>query len=211
MKLWTVQNKLVLEAILEDGAYYPEYDKGKNNLPLKAAYKELLANYNVINKREELGLIFAFHSLNGGQEVEEVEELYQYFQLRPELENLFSSGNLEDYLILELDIDQAINFLPIDFNDYIKLSLWANYQRNYNEELLTIFKNEHDARKEILAIKKYLPEGNLTSGLGSFIQGHYHKIEAGDILAVNEMIDFKTGELLPLGEAGRSWEKKIGE
>ncbi len=204
MKFWTIQSKDVIRELNSKGIYYPDMEKSKNNLPMRPSYKELLANYNVLNKKDARGLIFGFHSLNAGGEIEGPGEIYDYLRLRPELKSLFSSGKNEDYCILELGITEPVNLLPIDFNDYIKLTLWANYQRNYNEELLTVFENEFEARKEILKIKKYLPKGREVSGPGSFIQVHYSQLAKEDILSVHHMIDFNTGEDLALFDEAKN-------
>lgn len=196
MRFWTIQSREVMDKLLEDGVYYPDIDKSQNNLPMKASYRELLANYNVLNKEDNKGLIFGFYSIDGDGEIEDIEEIYEYLNLRPELKSLFENLNRGNYCILELEIEGEKNTLPIDFNDYIKLTLWANYQRNYNEELLRVFENEYEARKEILKIKKYLPDGREKSEPGSFIQNHYSHLDKKDLVRLHTMIDPETGNSL---------------
>ncbi len=209
MKFFTIQSKEVIDKLLEEDVYYPSYELGTSPVSIKSAYKEILANYNVLNKTDEKGLVFGFNSINGGSEIEDIEEVYNLVEQRPDYKQLIKDLDDGSHVILELNIESDENLVSIDFNNFIKLSLWANYLRQYNEDLLEVFTNEYEARKEILRIKKYLPNGADKSEPGSFIQVHYPVIRLEDIVDVHEMIDLETGELIEFSEKVKELKSKL--
>ena len=124
MKLWTVQDKAILNLIAKDGVYYPDFAKSRfvaENPALSELYGTVLKAFNTNNSADYAGLIFAF-AQHDNQRISEIRD-FDEFQMvirkgRPVLGSLWNSLQKKDCVVLELEYKEYFNPIFIDLNDF---------------------------------------------------------------------------------------------
>lgn len=200
MVFWTIQSKKVMDILLSEKEYYPNFElvnTGKYS-DMKAVYPFILENYNLRNKSDLKGVLFGFKDLNN-KPINNVEDLYKYFIDNPYVSVAFDFWS-NDYCILKVRTNEDIDFIPIDFNDFIKLSIGktndveramqleqSNFNYSFNKDIENIFINFNN--------------GTTNPRHPSFIQVHYSHLSLGDILDVYNMIDYRSGKKYTLNKS----------
>ena len=192
MYFWTIQSNIVIKSLLDNNSYYPNFNLTSNSCAssnMRPLYPTLLNLYNKVNHTNYEGLLFGF----GNSErltINSEKDLYDYFVNNPAVSIAFNFWNT-DYCILKIQVDEDINVLPIDFNDFIKLvvvktkntdfiKMWGITQREVNN-IVYNFKN-----------------GIVDSLFPSFTQIHYSHIDKNNIKGIYPLIDYKTNSLFSL-------------
>lgn len=117
---WTVQSKKVVDIINSEGEYYPRFTNRKKD------YRIVLDSFNVVNKTDFKGLIFGFAKRNREGSFQNIDELYEYLFQNPLVTDAFDFWDNE-HVILQLEIRENFNKIPIDFNDFnqITFPIWG--------------------------------------------------------------------------------------
>lgn len=125
MRLWTVQDRSVLNIVNKDGIYYPNFNKSiySKDIPgLSVLYEVTLQYFNQLNSTDYLGLSFTFSIINNNQILPFPN--YDYFKnyMINHMGKIYSMWKhylFRDSVILELDYaDDNFNLMFVDFNDY---------------------------------------------------------------------------------------------
>ncbi|MGM8288614.1 hypothetical protein [Clostridium perfringens] len=192
MYFWTVQHKNVVNILLKETIYNPDFRYTKNSaagLDIRAVYPKFLNCFNFLNHSTLPGIIFGFEL----SDTSEVTDLYKYLISNPHISASLNFWN-EDYCILKLQLNDNINLLPIDFYDFIKLAIWITQDIN-SISLLELNSNE------INRISYNLSKGIVDPKLKSFTQIHYSHININDIVGVYPMVNYKDNTIMKLSDA----------
>ncbi|HFC9206783.1 TPA: hypothetical protein ACF0PM_002242 [Clostridium perfringens] len=192
MYFWTVQHKDVIDILLNDKVYYPDFKYNMNSaagLDMRAIYPRFLNCFNAINNSAFNGILFGFRLNN----LNEVDDLYHYLTFNPNVSTCLNFWS-NDYCILKLKINDTVNLLPIDFYDFIKLTIWIT--GNISSILLLELNNY-----EIENISSNLSKGIVNPKHKSFTQIHYSHIDINDIVGIYPMINYKTNTIMQLPDS----------
>ncbi len=210
--LFTIQSKEVLQILLNAGEYYPDINKSVGYEDMKKLYPYLLDIFNELNNSNYTGFVFSFLSDNKtGKVFNTIDDLYEYFLNYPNIIDMFNFWN-DEYTILELEIDESINLMPVDINDSIKLD--AVITQDCQTLSMCGYKNQEDLVLDIYNIENHLIDGtiNPNTRLKSFIQGHYPHIKLSNIKNIyynynlNESKQSNTIKLFDLPNEAKSLE-----
>lgn len=134
-KFWTVQNKSVLNTIIEKGKYYPDFNKSeylkafnkattdKSEITMEDLYGYFLESFRNVNNVDIHGLVFAFCGITREHTIGSIGNFDEFEQIinnsRDSIKSLWSHYNAEEHCILELDFDKEfLNPLFIHINDF---------------------------------------------------------------------------------------------
>ncbi|WP_339188960.1 hypothetical protein MKX33_03095 [Paenibacillus sp. FSL R5-0490] len=197
MKIWTVQNDFVIRKILEDGFYKPDFSKsdGLGSKRMKKLYSELLDLYKVRNKIECKGLVFCLNKLDN-KNINTIDDYNNYFYSNPFYSDSVSSCG-DNYSILEIDVDNSFDQIPILFQDFIILAHRAigdfDYLNYIKPELRHIPINNFEFDLKISNdIEWVLDEVDLMGDSSKYhiIQSHIHELDINNILGVYPTIEY---------------------
>ena len=125
MKLWTVQNAGIVNAIANNGSYQPifkESDYVRRDPDLAVLYNTVLNNFNKIHNSEFPGLVFCFTGAdenNNPCEIPDYEAFKTLIRSKKEvIESLWNHLVEGNTVVLEIDIDETFNPMYIDINDF---------------------------------------------------------------------------------------------
>ncbi|EGT3601608.1 hypothetical protein ACV3RS_15685 [Clostridium perfringens] len=192
MYFWTIQHKDVIDMLLKNKVYYPDFKYSMNSaagLDMRAIYPRLLNCFNTVNSSVLNGVLFGFELSN----LSEVTDLYHYLTSNPNISTCFNFWSKE-YCILKLKINDTVNLLPIDFYDFIKLTIWIT-QNTSSISLLEL------NQCEIERISSNLSQGIVAPRFKSFTQIHYSHININDIVGVYPIINYKTNTIMELSDS----------
>ncbi|MFD1464854.1 hypothetical protein ACFQ4L_01940 [Lapidilactobacillus mulanensis] len=151
MKFWTVQPAQVLNEIVNDGVYYPDFRRSTylSAIPALADIYELFLNsFNLINnispdEKMGQGLIFAFSQTafdNRIGKLVQINDINDFHEVivskKAAIQSLWGElgQNLDQKLILEVELDQEfLNPLLIDINDFQFLMPPISFPAPYQE------------------------------------------------------------------------------
>lgn len=144
LKFWTVQNAEILNIIKEEGAFYPnfQYSKYLQTIPeLSKLYSLTLEAFNLVNKTNLNGLVFAFAGSDNNA-IFSFRDIYDFYDsinnAKVALLCLWKKLALQGNVILELEYTEPFNPLFIDLNDFQFLMPPIIYMPPYTEEYLDI-------------------------------------------------------------------------
>lgn len=192
MHFWTVQHKDVVNILLKEKIYNPDFNYTKNSAAgsdIRVVYPKFLNCFNFINHSTLPGIIFGFKLSDNC----EVTDLYNYLINNLHISTAHNFCN-EDYCILKLQLNDNINLLPIDFYDFIKLAIWITQDIN-SISLLELNSTE------INRISYNLSKGIVDPQIKSFTQIHYSHININDIVGVYPMVNYKDNTIMKLSDA----------
>lgn len=197
MKFWTVQKKLVLKEIFNLGKYEPDFNKsdgiGSHNMHL--IYCDLLETYKNKNKVDSKGLVFGISKLDD-RIITDIKQYNNYFYENP----LFSDSASyygEDYVLLELNVDDSIDTIPIFFQDFTILAYrhlqddgYLNYIKpKLKEVAYGSFESDLEIAQSIGWIDDYIDVFG-EKLLYNIIQAHVHQIRLDDIIGIYPTSDY---------------------
>lgn len=84
MYFWTIQHKYVIDMLLKNKVYYPDFKYSMNSaagLDMRAIYPRLLNCFNAVNSSVLNGVLFGFELSN----LSEVTDLYHYLTSNPNI------------------------------------------------------------------------------------------------------------------------------
>ena len=188
--LFTVQSKDVLQILLEKEEYYPDIKKAIGYDDMKKLYPYFLEVFNKLNASSHTGFVFSFLRDNKtGNDLQTIDDVYNYFFTYPGIMTMFNFWD-DQFVILEIEIDENINLTPIDINDSIKLDAVITE----DHELLEMcgYESQDDCDLDISNIMKCFEVGTVNphTKLKSFIQGHYPYIKLNDIKKIHPNYDY---------------------
>ncbi|MDU3176672.1 hypothetical protein [Anaerococcus sp.] len=184
IKLWTVQDKKVLDTIQRDGVYYPDFNKSyyKELIPeLDQLYAFMLLCYNVNNDTRYSGLAYTFLGVDGEYiaSFPNYDYFKEYIQSKEGvIKSLWNKLSREDSVILELNYEDDFNPILMDINDFQYLMPPQSVMPPFNEESLGII--------AINAAHGSFGRSALPSGL---IQAHVGEIRKENIVGVYPMFE----------------------
>lgn len=122
MFFWTTQGNEVLEILLNKGEYFPNFSKsnGAGGDSMKPAYSALLDEFNQTNQLQCNGLIFGIDKLDN-EEIKSYEQYHKYFTNNPLFSDSISVPNSQN-AIIQLELSNDFDCIPINFQDFIILS-----------------------------------------------------------------------------------------
>ncbi|GAA7455589.1 hypothetical protein [Helicobacter pylori] len=124
MKFWTIQDRNILKIIENNRIYQPNFNKSRfleKNKELTELYNFLLKSYNDLNSMSLPGLIYAFMK-HDGKKTCEINDKKEFDHLIKTKKNIvggyWSSIDIENSIVLELNYNENFQFIPIDLNDF---------------------------------------------------------------------------------------------
>lgn len=130
MKYWTVQSKDVLDKILTDGMYQPDFSQSAyprkfNHSELEKGlfevYAHVLKAFNHINGVELPGVVFAFLQSDGEHiySIDTVAEFVTFIMSKEyALGGYWANIDKENSVLMELEYENNFNPILVDFNDF---------------------------------------------------------------------------------------------
>ena len=208
MKVWTTQSEKVISQILEKKIYQPDFrlSDGFGGEKMKPAYDGMLEVYNSRNSLKSKGLIFGISMLND-KIVNSIAQFKEYFR-----ENSFFWDSVsragQNYAILELEIPDKVDLVPIYFQDFIILGMRATRNDEFTEytkpSLCDIEYQDFNADVEIAQNVGWTTEGydfDMNPILNRITQAHYHEIKLENVKGVYETFDYDKEIEYPLGKS----------
>ena len=136
MKIWTIQNGAVVETLLRDGFYQPDFSKSSYlaAIPkLEPLYDMLLSSFNRVNGCDLPGLVFAM--TDAEREIPDGNAFLDFLHLRsPAIGSMTKRLINDNSFALELDYAMNFNPLLIDINDFQFLMPPVTMVPPYTEE-----------------------------------------------------------------------------
>jgi len=125
VRIWTTQSEEVINILIRDKVYKPDFrlSHGLGSGQMKGAYEGILKEYKVKNNIECDGLIFGISCLED-KKVDSIEQFRAYFENNKTFWDSVSVAG-SNYAILELEISDNLNLLPLYFQDFIILGMRA--------------------------------------------------------------------------------------
>lgn len=142
MRIWTTQSEEIINILIRDKIYRPDFSlsHGLGSEQMKGAYEGILKEYKEKNNIECKGLVFGISHLED-KEVESVEQYRVYFENNKLFWDSVSMAG-SDYAILELEIPDNLNLLPLYFQDFIVLGMRAIRSNEFREYVKTWLKDK---------------------------------------------------------------------
>lgn len=190
MEFWTVQHKKVASILIEKGIYYPDFKFAKKYSDMQKMYPELLTEYNVRNRKDLKGLIFGFGKLKN-KTINSYSEFCYFFKNNPLLSQAFNFWN-KDHLVLKINIEEEFDAVPIELNDFIKLTF---HKTNDVKGILRLENAERQTNPyysfatDIKGIKDRFSKGEIIENF--CVQIHYSHLKLTDIVEAQPMFDYK--------------------
>lgn len=210
MKFWTTQTEKVIQYILNDSVYNPDFNfsDGLGSEKMRGGYDGILKAYKYRNHIDCKGLVFGITQLEDIS-VESIDQYREYFKKNTTFWDSVSYAG-ENYATLELEIPDNIDVIPIYFQDFIILSMRSIKNMEFlsyvKEKLKCIKFQEFNADLEISQSigwtndeKDFLGE----SMLNRITQAHIHNISKDYIVGVHETYDFTNKIKYSLGKEAK--------
>lgn len=207
MKFWTTQTEKVIKLIIDNNVYNPDFNlsDGLGNKNMRGGYDGILNEYNYRNHVDCKGLVFGITQLEDVP-VKSIEQYREYFTKNTMFWDSVSNAG-ENYAILELEIPDNIDVIPIYFQDFIILSLRSikdvDFQSYVKQELKGIDFQDFKVDLEIAQSKGWTDDkGSLFVEpiLNRITQAHIHEISKDYIVGVHETFNFENGIKCSLGK-----------
>lgn len=209
MRFWTTQTEDVIDIILSRGVYKPDFNlsNGLGGDSVKPGYDEILNAYCFRNNIECKGLIFGIRELND-LVVENIEQYKLYFRTNNTFWDSVSNAG-EKYALLELEVPDEIDTIPIYFQDFIVLCM-RNIRSNE-------FKNYVKPQLKNIEFKDFNNDLKIAQSIGwtddmllnKIVQSHIDQIPIECIKGVYGTVNFETQTQYSLGEKGLQLQKYI--
>lgn len=216
MKFWTTQTEDVIKDILNNKIYKPDFSlsNGFGGYKMKAAYTGILDEYKYRNNLDCNGLVFGISHLDDTV-VENIDQYKEYFKKNKMFWDSVSHAG-EKYAILELEIPDEIDTIPIYFQDFIILGIRNIKSQEFNEYVKPKLKNiEFKDFSSDLKIAQSVGWTDDTESpfyesiLNNITQVHIHQISIEYIKGVYKTFDFDNEVEYPLGENALHLNKYI--
>ena len=187
LKFWTVQRKSVVEKVLNEGVFIPDFMQSplvKENPDLYVLYNFILKCFNKNNGTDATGLVFTFmkminHDIYFFKDILDFET--GIVLNKDKIFALWNNFNKEDYVILELEITNPYNPILIEINNF-------QYLMPPFMEFMPPYKPGDDR-----IIMSWLVNGTIGQGYwpDSLAQAHLPYIRKEDIKGIYEFKTFK--------------------
>ena len=206
MRIWTTQSEEIINILIRDKIYRPDFSlsHGLGSEQMKGAYEGILKEYKEKNNIECKGLVFGISHLED-KEVESIEQYRVYFENNKLFWDSVSMAG-SDYAILELEIPDNLNLLPLYFQDFIVLGMRAIRSNEFREYVKTWLKDKpfSDFSEDISIAQQFgwtNDEEDIFGEclLNKIVQVHVHEILLSNIKGVYGTYDFDKEKLYPLG------------
>lgn len=216
MRIWTTQSEEIINILIRDKIYRPDFSlsHGLGSEQMKGAYEGILKEYKEKNNIECKGLVFGISHLED-KEVESVEQYRVYFENNKLFWDSVSMAG-SDYAILELEIPDNLNLLPLYFQDFIVLGMRAIRSNEFREYVKTWLKDKpfSDFSEDISIAQQFgwtNDEEDIFGEclLNKIVQVHVHEILLSNIKGVYGTYDFDKEKLYPLGLNAEKLKKMI--
>lgn len=216
MQIWTTQSEEIINILIRDKIYRPDFSlsHGLGSEQMKGAYEGILKEYKEKNNIECKGLVFGISHLED-KEVESIEQYRVYFENNKLFWDSVSRAG-SDYAILELEIPDNLNLLPLYFQDFIVLGMRAIRSNEFREYVKTWLKDKPFSNfSEDISIAQQFGWTNDEEDifgeclLNKIVQVHVHEILLSNIKGVYGTYDFDKEKLYPLGLNAEKLKKMI--
>lgn len=230
MRFWTTQSEKVIEIILNDGTYKPDFmlSNGLGGASMKEGYCGILNEYKRRNSVNCTGLVFGITELDDSP-IQTIGQFKDYFEENSTFWDSVSCASSK-YAILELEISDEFDIIPIYFQDFIVISLRAIKDANFNNFVKSSLVDcvFQDFRKDLeiaqsegwVAREDYFTAyplyGHIVpclieSVLNKITQAHFHQISLSNVKSVFETYDFGSKTVVPLGPYASELRKRISQ
>jgi len=124
MKFWTVQKRNVIEFVMKNGDYQPDFSKSdylQIQPNLKDLYNMVLESFNEVNGINLPGVIFSFMDCDYEKiyQIENIETFYTFIQNKQSaIESMWKKLSKQDVVIVELNYEERFNPIFVDINDF---------------------------------------------------------------------------------------------
>lgn len=184
MKYWTIQKKAVVNAVLHDEMYQPDFTKSDylQKIPnLQELYYFILESFNDINNVNLPGVIFGFVGSNN-ESLFEISNLDEFYGLissnKNAIKSLWNHFIEADAVLLELDYNsEFLNPVYIDINDFQFLMPPIVEVPPYTNE-------------DVKRLISYIERGKITRSVfpSNIIQAHLPYIKKENMVAAYNLI-----------------------
>lgn len=186
MRYWTVQTKQVMEQVMSEGKYFPDFaysEHTKGNEMMQELYGILLDSFNRANNVQFPGLIFTFMKSEGRyiMPIENDKEFYALIQQKQSaIKGLWNYFKKRDMVIVELEFQEDINPIYIDINDFQAI-------------MPPVFAVPPYTREEITRIYMNLDQGIVETSIfpSGIIQAHLPYIFKEHVVNVYELFELR--------------------
>lgn len=124
MKLWTLQKREILDKVLSNGYFQPDFSRStyaQNADGLEGLYALLLEAFNRNHQSNFPGLVFAFAGTDN-RHIYEFPDIVAFRECmtanRAAIDSLWKTLTASDTVILELEVSDDFNPFFIDINDF---------------------------------------------------------------------------------------------
>lgn len=216
VRIWTTQSEEVINILIRDKVYKPDFglSHGLGSEQMKGAYEGILKEYKIKNKIECDGLIFGISCLED-KAVDSIEQYREYFENKKTFWDSVSVAG-SNYAVLELEISENLNLLPLYFQDFIILGMRAMRSNEFCEYVKQSLKDKpFGSFSEDLNIAQqfgWTNDEETFEGeplLNKIEQVHVHKILLKDVKGVYGTYDFEHEKLYSLGLNAEKLKKMI--
>lgn len=216
MRIWTTQSEEIINILIKEKVYRPDFSlsHGLGSEQMKGAYEGILKEYKEKNNIECKGLVFGISHLED-KEVESIEQYRVYFENNKLFWDSVSMAG-SDYAILELEIPNNLNLLPLYFQDFIVLGMRAIRSNEFREYVKTWLKDKpfSDFSEDFSIAQQFgwtNDEEDIFGEclLNKIVQVHVHEILLSNIKGVYGTYDFDKEKLYPLGLNAEKLKKMI--
>lgn len=207
MKFWTTQTEEVIKYILDNKVYKPDFSlsNGLGSNQMKVAYHGTLEEYKFRNNLDCNGLVFGVSQLED-RPVENIEQYKNYFKANKMFWDSVSHAG-ENYAILELEIPNEIDVIPLYFQDFIILGIRGIKSlkfRDYVKPKL-ICEDFHHFKEDLRIAQDIGWTNNVEDIFGEpmlykITQVHIHQILINYVIEVHTTFDFDNDIEYQLGE-----------
>jgi hypothetical protein len=216
MKFWTTQTETVIDIILNQGTYKPDFNlsDGFGGINMKSVYDEMLNVYSSKNNIDCKGLIFGITNLDD-EPVKNIEQFKSYFIDNSDFWDSITHAG-EEYAILEIEVPDEIDLIPIYFQDFIVLGMRSlrdyGFQNYVKPQLADIKFQDFYSDLIIAQTKGWTDDTGFDLGISTFnkiVQAHIHQIQIEYIKGVYGTYDYESETEYSLGKKAMQLSKYI--
>lgn len=216
MRIWTTQSEEIINILIRDKIYRPDFrlSHGLGSERMKRAYEGILKEYKKKNNIECKGLVFGISHLED-KEVDSIEQYRAYFENNKLFWDSVSMAG-SDYAILELEITDNLNLLPLYFQDFIVLGMRAIKSNEFCEYVKPWLKDMPFSNflQDLIIAQQFGWTNDEKDIFGEcllnrIMQVHVHEILLSNIKGVYGTYDFDNMKLYPLGLNAEKLKKMI--
>jgi hypothetical protein len=209
MRYWTTQSEVMINSILDEGVYKPNFNlsNGLGSKKMRPSYNEILNEYCKRNKVTCDGLVFGISKLDD-KSINSIEDYRLYFSENNTFWDSVSYAG-DNYATFEIELPDEIDTIPVYFQDFIILT-YRNirsyeFQEYVKSDLIELEFGDFCDDLKIAQSMGWTDE----MLLNKIMQVHSHQISMENIKGIYETVNFGTGLKYSLGDSALKLKRYI--